>query len=185
MRDRGAAPLSSRWERTCCVGRPFKGLLGIMRQIVILAAMVLALGVLVARLADRSVHVPAASSAPAASSVMAAQSAPTDSSNSRSVTLSRGNGGHFWAEARVDGRRLELVVDTGASRIALRSSDAARLGIHPKLRDYSIQVATANGMTRAALVQLGTVEIGNVVVRDVSALVPADEALGVRGLCLC
>jgi aspartyl protease family protein len=111
---------------------------------------------------------------------MAAQLAPTNSSNSRTVTLSRGNGGHFWAEARVDGRRLELVVDTGASQIALRASDAARLGIHPKSGDYSIQVATANGMTRAALVQLGTVEIGNVVVRDVPALVHADEALGVN-----
>jgi aspartyl protease family protein len=41
-------------------------------------------------------------------------------------------------------------------------------------------IATANGMTRAALVQLGMVEIGNIVVRDVPALVHSDEALGVN-----
>ena len=80
----------------------------------------------------------------------------------------------------MDGRRLELVVDTGASTIALRASDAARLGIHPAARDYSVKVATANGMTRAALVQLRMVEVGNIMVRDVPALVHADEALGVN-----
>ena len=144
-----------------------------MRQIFIFAAMVLAAGVVIARMADRQ-------SPPTA---MAAQSEPpqaTNSSNSRSVTLTRGNGGHFWTEARVDGRRLELVVDTGASTIALRASDAARLGIPPSARDYSVKVSTANGITKAALVQLRTVEIGNIVVRNVPALVHADDALGVN-----
>jgi aspartyl protease family protein len=147
-----------------------------MGKIIILAGTLLAVGVLVARQVDRTVHVPAASSAMAAQPV----SAPANSFNSRSVTLSRGNGGHFWADARVDGRRLELVVDTGASQVTLRASDAARLGIHPTPRDYSIKVSTANGVTRAALVQLSMVEIGNIVVRDVPALIHADEALGVN-----
>jgi aspartyl protease family protein len=147
-----------------------------MGKIIILAGTLLAVGVLVARQADRTVHVPAASSAMAAQPV----SVPTNSSNSRSVTLSRGNGGQFWVDARVDGRRLELVVDTGAGYITLRAGDAARLGIHPTPRDYSIKVSTANGVTRAALVQLSMVEIGNIVVRDVPALIHADEALGVN-----
>ena len=145
-----------------------------MRQIAIFAATILVVGVIAVRMVDQRGHAP-----PAA---MAAQpgSAPTESSNSRSVTLSRGQGGQFWTEARVDGRRLDLVVDTGASAIALRASDAARLGIHPAARDYSVKVSTANGVPRAAPVQLGMVEIGNIVVRDVPALVHADEALGVN-----
>ncbi len=145
-----------------------------MRQIAILAATVLVVGVLAVRMIDQRGHAP-----PAA---MAAQPAPapTESPNSRSVTLSRGQGGQFWTEARVDGRRLDLVVDTGASAIALRASDAARLGIHPAARDYSVKVSTANGVTRAAPVRLGMVEIGNIVVRDVPALVHSDEALGVN-----
>jgi aspartyl protease family protein len=149
-----------------------------MRQILIFAGMVLAGGVFVAHLADQKREVKGqVQIAPAA---QAAPSAPAPSSNSRTVTLSRGNGGHFWTDARIDGRRLELVVDTGASAIALRASDAARLGIRPTPRDYSIKVSTANGITRAALVELRTVEIGNIVVRDVPALVHADEALGVN-----
>ena len=143
-----------------------------MRSIIIFAAIVLAAGVGIARMADR----------PSPPIAMAAQSEspPSNSSNSRSVTLSRGNGGHFWTEARIDGRRLELVVDTGASTIALRASDAARLSIHPSARDYSVKVSTANGITKAAMVQLQMVEIGNIVVRNVPALVHADDALGVN-----
>jgi aspartyl protease family protein len=94
--------------------------------------------------------------------------------------IKAGAGGHFRVEARVDGRRLDFVVDTGASQITLRESDAARLGIHPTPRDYSIKISTANGEGRAALVQLGMVEVGNVVVRDLPALVTPDEALSVN-----
>ena len=72
------------------------------------------------------------------------------------------------------------MVDTGASHIALRASDAARLGFHAWPRDYSIKIGTANGEGHAALVQLGMVEIGNIVVRDLPALVSPDEALGVN-----
>jgi aspartyl protease family protein len=147
-----------------------------MGRFIILAAAVLAAGVLVARWAERG---GAIGSFPAAMTA-APVSSPTSVSNSRTVTLSPGNDGHFRAEARVDGRRLELVVDTGASQIALRAGDAARLGIHPAPRDYNVKVSTANGMTRAALVQLRMVEIGNIVVRDVPALIHPDEALGVN-----
>jgi aspartyl protease family protein len=143
-----------------------------MGRTIVLAAALLAVGVLVVRLADRSVHTPAAPSA------MAAQPIPEPINNSRIVTLSRGNGGNFWTEARVDGRRLEFMVDTGASAIALRASDAAKLGIHPTPRDYSLKMGTANGIARAALVQLRMVEIGNIVVRDVPAVVHAEGALG-------
>jgi aspartyl protease family protein len=149
-----------------------------MRQILIFAGMVLAGGVLVAHLADQNRQV--AGQVQVSPAAQAAQPVPAPSTNSRTVTLSRGNGGHFWTAARIDGRRLELVVDTGASAIALRASDAARLGIRPTPRDYTIKVSTANGMTRAALVELRMVEIGNIVVRDVPALVHADEALGVN-----
>jgi aspartyl protease family protein len=147
-----------------------------MRQLIIFAAVVLAAGVYLARMADRN------GQAPAGAAAMVAQSepAPTSSSYSRTITLSPGNGGHFWTEARVDGCRIEFVVDTGATTIALRAIDAARLGIHPSARDYNIKTATANGSTRAALVQLGMVEVGNIVVRNVPATVHADDALSVN-----
>jgi aspartyl protease family protein len=146
-----------------------------MRTMFAFAAIMLAACVMLARVLDRGGH----ASAPSTVMTAAAPASP-ESSSSRTVLLSRGNGGHFWTEARVDGRRLQMVIDTGASQVALRASDAARLGIHPAARDYSVTVSTANGITRAALVELGSIEIGDIVVRDVQALVHADEALGVN-----
>ena len=140
------------------------------RTILLMAAFMLVGGVVAARYVDQSAHTPAAA--------MAVNSpAPA---NSRTMEIKAGNGGHFAVEARVDGRRLDFMVDTGASQITLRESDAARLGIHPSQRDYSVRISTANGEGRAALVQLGMVEVGNIVVRDIPALITPDEALGVN-----
>ena len=148
-----------------------------MRQIAMMAVVLLILGVLGARFIDQK----AARSASSAASAVIARSEPASpATNSRSVVLTRGRGGHFWTEAQVDGRRIEFVIDTGASAIALRESDAARLGLHPSQRDYTVKVSTANGISRAAPVELRNVEIGDIVVRDVPALVHPDDALGIN-----
>jgi aspartyl protease family protein len=100
------------------------------------------------------------------------------SSYSRTMTIEPGQNGHFSVEAQVDGRRMEFLVDTGASVIALRERDAARLGIHPAQREYTANVATANGTVHAAPVELNMVEIGSLQVRNVAALVLPDDVLG-------
>jgi aspartyl protease family protein len=72
---------------------------------------------------------------------------------------------------------MDFMIDTGASLVALRASDAASLGVHPAAREFTAEVKTANGSVRAAQTQLGMVEIGGVTVRDVAALVLPDQAL--------
>ncbi len=100
-------------------------------------------------------------------------------SRARTVTLREDGGGHFRTEGRIDGRRVEFLVDTGATAVVLRASTAAQLGIRPSRSDYTVRVYTGNGETRAAIVQLGKVEIGDIVVRDVRALVQQDDTLSV------
>src|SRR5205814_4651771 len=100
--------------------------------------------------------------------------------HSRTMVIQAGWGGHFEVNARVDGRRVAFLVDTGASQITLRASEAARIGFHPSLRDYSIKLMTANGEGRAARVDLNMVEVGHIVVRDVPALVTPDDMLPVN-----
>jgi aspartyl protease family protein len=143
-----------------------------MRQIITFALVLLIAGVMGVRFIDRG--------APAPTAMAAAPEPAAAAANSRSVTLKRADNGHFRAEARVDGRRIDFIVDTGASHIALRESDAARLGIRPTPRDYTVKVSTANGEGRAARAELRSVEIGGVVVRDLVALVHPDEALSVN-----
>jgi aspartyl protease family protein len=100
--------------------------------------------------------------------------------NSRSLTIRASEGGHFAVEARVDGRRLPFLVDTGASQITIRASDAGRLGFRPTPSEYSIKISTANGEGRAAVVDLRSVEVGDIVVRNLRALVVPDLALSVN-----
>lgn len=144
-----------------------------MRSVVTFAAIALAAGVIVPRYTQMH-GAGATSTMMTAHPVAAAEHAP---SNSRSVVISRGNNGHFQVEGRIDGRRMDFMVDTGASVIALTARNAAMLGIHPTERDYTAMVKTANGIVRAAPVELTMVEINDLMVHNVAAMVMPDGAL--------
>jgi aspartyl protease family protein len=103
--------------------------------------------------------------------------APAASSNYRTVTLNSDSRGHFQTDVRIDGRTIEFLVDTGASTVALNEKSAAKLGIHPSARDYTVRTHTANGIGKAARVRLDRVELNGITVRDVEAVVMPDDAL--------
>src|SRR5258708_898568 len=96
----------------------------------------------------------------AAVAPLGAPSAPTAAiadpvSGGSRVVIEPDARGHFRVEGAIDGRRLDFVVDTGASVVTLTESDAARLGFHPAPRDFVAQLKTANGTVRGAPVRLG------------------------------
>jgi len=105
-----------------------------------------------------------------------ASPAPTAAVNGR-LTVRPDNSGHFHIDGRIDGRRMEFVVDTGATVVAIPESEAARLGIHPARRDYTAQIKTANGTILGAPRRLDMVEVGGLMVRDVAAVIMPDAAL--------
>lgn len=146
-----------------------------MRQILILAVAVLLVAGFVARYADQKMT---ANSAPQAMVVQAAYEPRQPVSSGRSMTLDADSHGHFRVNARVDGRRIGFMVDTGASLVALRESNAAQVGIRPLAADFTATVSTANGKVKAAPAKLDRIEIGGITVYDVPALVLPDEALG-------
>jgi len=140
-----------------------------MRQILYFAIAALLIGAFVPKLyGDRTAIAPT-------ETALAATPAPD---GGRQTVIAQSANGHFQTEASVDGRRIDFMVDTGASMIALRQRDANRLGIFPSPADYTALVATANGNVKAARVQLRRVDVGGVTVRDVAALVLPDQALG-------
>jgi aspartyl protease family protein len=148
-----------------------------MRTVLTFAALALAAGLIVPRYAAQ---MQSGSVAPAPTMMTARPVTPAEAtpSNSRSVVISPGRNGHFQVEGRVDGRRLDFMVDTGASVIALTERDAASLGIHPAQSEYVAMVKTANGTVRAAPVELNMVEIEDLTVHNVAAMVLPDGALG-------
>jgi aspartyl protease family protein len=137
------------------------------------AALAIAAGVIVPRYATQTNL-----SHPAALAVQTATTAASPSpADSRSVVLSRNAQGHFQTDARVDGRRVNFLVDTGASTIALTAETAASLGIHPSPNEFTVGVRTANGTARAAPVELSMVEIEDITVHNVTAIVMSEGAL--------
>lgn len=83
----------------------------------------------------------------------------------------RSSDGHYWAEAMIDGRAVRLLVDTGASVVALTREDALRLGLDLKPQDFTSTVNTASGPGRAARITLASIAIGEARVDRVEAMV--------------
>ncbi len=83
----------------------------------------------------------------------------------------RGADGHWWADALVEGRAVRLMVDTGATVVALTPEDARRLGLTLTAADFADEITTAAGPARAARVTLRALSVGGVRVDDVQAVV--------------
>jgi aspartyl protease family protein len=150
-----------------------------MRNLIILGFLSLLIAGSATQFADRFRAGAVPPSAPQAAAVKPAilQTAPSQVSSGRKVTLRRDRRGHFATEASINGRRLDLMVDTGASVVALTRRDAERIGFSPSASDFTAQVQTANGRVKAAPASLPAVEIGGIVVRNVQALIVDDAAL--------
>jgi aspartyl protease family protein len=79
--------------------------------------------------------------------------------------------GHFYDNAMMNGQQVRVLVDTGASTVALSYEDASSLLIFPLESEFTITVNTANGAARAAPVRLREVQLGSIKLYDVDALV--------------
>ncbi len=146
-----------------------------MRNIMIIAAVMIGLGTFMAQIAAKMTPTPASATA---ARTAAAHAAPAPvQAGYRSVSIPRDGRGHFLTEGRIEGQRIGFMVDTGASVVALNESSAARFGLRPSRNDYSANVTTANGTVKAAPAHLAMVEVGGLIVRDVDAMVLPDEAL--------
>lgn len=87
------------------------------------------------------------------------------------VTLHAQNGGHFETTAEVNGRDVDVMVDTGATLVALTYEDAERAGIFLKTSDFTHSVSTANGMAKVAPVEISEISIGDITVRNIRGAV--------------
>ena len=86
------------------------------------------------------------------------------------VVLSASSGGHFVTQGQINGRAVQLVVDTGATMVSLSVADAERIGLNYKA-GQAVQIGTANGVIPAWRTKLASIRVGDVMVYDVDALV--------------
>jgi aspartyl protease family protein len=75
------------------------------------------------------------------------------------------------------GQSIPVLVDTGASAVSLPFEVAQRLGFKLNDADFRASASTANGSTKVAPVTLDEVRVGDIVVRNVRAVVAKPGAL--------
>ena len=147
-----------------------------MRNLMIFCAVLIALGSFMAQMADKWSPAPATAKA-APPKAQTAQAETVAQGGVRSLSIPKDARGHFQTNGRIDGQRVDFMIDTGASVVALNERSAARFGLRPSPGDYKATVNTANGTIKAAPTRIAMIELGGLIVRDVDAMVLPDEAL--------
>lgn len=79
--------------------------------------------------------------------------------------------GHFWVNADVNGKPLRFMVDTGATLTALSPEAAQAVGLRSAQMRQPVILRTANGPVEARIATIGELRFGNVVARDLDAVI--------------
>lgn len=164
-----------------------------------LAAMIAAVSVgmagIVGRSVDTDVRAPAVASGDDNSNwttqrrkngTWSSASSPRTTNGSRSsggaVRLDRSGDSHFYADTEIDGTNIRMLVDSGASIVALTRRDAEAIGIDVDSLPVSGTARTAGGDVPMRSVMLDSVEIDGIEVRRVeAAVVDADMGVSLLG----
>jgi aspartyl protease family protein len=104
-------------------------------------------------------------------SIAAAQTEHVQRAQARIVELKAGRNGHFFARAEINGRPINVLVDTGASGVGLSYEDAERAGIYVQSSEFIWRSNTANGVVKVAPVTIDRISIGDITVRNVQGTV--------------
>ena len=89
----------------------------------------------------------------------------------RGVELTRDENGYFYAEVRINGAPVHMLVDTGATVIALSREDARMAGIATSIGMNDVVGEGADGAVKGEQVTLDRVTLGDKTVEDLPAIV--------------
>ncbi|OYY90636.1 MAG: hypothetical protein B7Y45_06730 [Sphingomonas sp. 28-66-16] len=99
----------------------------------------------------------------------------------RTVEIPRGEGGHFWADVRINGVARRMLIDTGATGTAISRATAMAAGIAVD-ETFGVMVDTANGTVLDHRATIDRFELGPITARRVPVLVgnaQNDDLLGI------
>jgi aspartyl protease family protein len=101
----------------------------------------------------------------------------------KEVRIRMASDGHFWADARINGVRRRLLIDSGATVTAISERTAAAAGVEGSGAPVPVVLQTANGMAPARAGSVDELRLGNIVARDLKVVVsPAFGDMEVIGM---
>jgi aspartyl protease family protein len=89
--------------------------------------------------------------------------------------------GHFWVHAKLNGRDVKFLVDSGATMTTIGRGTAAQAGVKvsPRADEF---VRTGNGIIRVSSGRANELSVGNIIRHDVGVQVADNDDLNVLGM---
>lgn len=104
-------------------------------------------------------------------------SPPSETSH---ITLYAGSDGHFYVTARINNKgTVRFLVDTGATMVTISYAEAKRLKITLPREEEPITIVTANGTSTAYKVKLDRIQIGNIALNNIDAIIAKGNKLDI------
>jgi clan AA aspartic protease (TIGR02281 family) len=100
-----------------------------------------------------------------------AKNSPQFTSEDGSVELERQADGHFYADVRINGAPIHMLIDTGASDIALSRDDARAAGLATSIGMNDVVGEGADGAVHGEVAKLDRVELGPLSASGLDAVV--------------
>jgi aspartyl protease family protein len=107
--------------------------------------------------------------------------APQEPAFGPSTRIEKGPGGHFYADAQVNGTTIHFVVDTGSTGVALTAADAQRAGMQFLPSEFSVIGSGASGPVRGKLVTIDRVTLGGKTVERVGGAILENSDISLLG----
>jgi aspartyl protease family protein len=100
-------------------------------------------------------------------------SSSSDSTPSQdgSLDIPRSSDGHFYADVDVNGTKLHMLVDTGATGVALSREDARSAGIATSIGMNDVVGRGADGSVHGEVVTVDRMSLGNTTAEGTDAIV--------------
>ena len=92
--------------------------------------------------------------------------------------------GHYWVEARVNGKPGWFLIDTGATFTGLTPTFAEEADVKPDPHQLPVELDTANGPITARIGNIDEMRFGNIVVNNLEAAISPvrDEGTNLIGM---
>lgn len=94
------------------------------------------------------------------------------------VRLASARGGHYRLNGQINGQAVTFLIDTGATAVAIPRELGNRLGLKP---GSPVALSTANGIAEGRRTRLASLQLGDIRLRDVAAILapnmPDNEVL--------
>jgi aspartyl protease family protein len=101
--------------------------------------------------------------------------------NAPQTSITADRAGHFWTTAYINGAATPVLIDTGATFVAIPAEHAERMGIRYG-EEQRVRIKTAGGARAGYRVSLASIRVGDITLHNVDGVVMAGGTEGLEAV---